>query len=70
MQPRIPIQVLPLEPQVLVPGFVLGLITCIKRMRLAAIGLDQLPFLSLRIALGLVGGLPDQLALAVAQFFG
>jgi len=64
VQPRLPIQVLPLEPQVLVPGFVLGLITCIKRMRLAAIGLDQLPFLSLRIAPSLVGGLPDELPLA------
>ena len=65
VQPRVPIQVLPLEPQVLLPGFVLGLIACIKRMRLAAIGLDQLPFLSLRIAPGLVGGLPDELALGI-----
>ena len=69
VQPRIAVKVLPLKPQVLLPGFVLGLITCIKRMRLAAISLDQLPLFSLRIAPGLVGGLPDQLALGIGEFF-
>ena len=65
VQPRIPIQILSLKPQVLLPGLVLGLIAFIKAMHTPAIGLDQLPFLSLRVAPGLVRGLPDQVALAV-----
>ena len=65
MQSRIPIQVLSLKPQVLLPGLVLGLIACIKAMHTPAIGLDQLPFLSPRVAPSLVGGLPDELPLAV-----
>jgi len=69
VQPRIPIQVLPLKPQVLLLGFVLWLITCIKAMHPSAISLDQLPFFGLRVAPGLVAGLPDQLALGIGEFF-
>ena len=65
VQSRVPIQVLPLKPQVLLLGFVLGLIAFIQRMDSAAIKINPLPFLGLRVAPGLVGGLPDELALAV-----
>ena len=71
MQPRLPVQVLALEAQVLLL-LRLGLwrVALVQRVQALARQALDLPFLGDRAAPGPVAGLPDQLALAVAQLLG
>ena len=67
MQPRIPVQVLPLEPQVLFGGRFGPLIQRIDCLSCRA---PDFPLFRNSRSPRLVAGLPAQLALAVGQFFG
>ena len=70
MQPRLPVQVLALETQVLLLSVFLWNIPFRLPLHFGSVQAARFPAFLYRGAPGLVLGLPDDLALGVAKFFG
>ena len=69
MQPRIPVEILALETQILLPRLRVGHLPLVLGKDWGAINVGVRPLFPHRIAPGLVTRLPDALSLGVGQLF-